>query len=158
MRVNRNGRQVSWRCGRQHSKTMALRRRARKASGFTFVEAMMATILVATAVTSVLLGIGAVSKAQAKSQMADMLQNLAAEKLNELTLNQDPSQLGSAGDFSDRGHPDVSWNIDLTTPAVTDVEEATITVTRGKDSQSLTTQVYVPPTTTTTSGSGTTTP
>jgi Tfp pilus assembly protein PilV len=126
--------------------------------GFTFIEVLVTVVLVTVGIVAAMGGIRAVSQAEVKSQTADLLQNLAAEKLNELTLTIDPTQNGTAGDFSDRGHPDITWNLQIQTTALANVDEATVTATRGRDSQSLATQIYVPPTTTTATGTAGATP
>ena len=125
--------------------------------GFTLVEVLVATVLVAIAVTGVMGGIGALTSAQAKARDADLLQKLAAEKINDLSTLTDPTTIGSSGDFSDRNYPDVTWTADIESTNITNVDEVTITASRGKVSQSLMTMVYVPPqtgTTTTATGIG----
>ena len=73
------------------------------------------------------------------------LQRLAAEKINDLKLLQDPGTGGTQGDFSDRGYPDVTWSLQETASSITNLTQITVTATRGADSQALTTLLYVPP-------------
>ena len=113
--------------------------------GFTLVEVLVTTVLVAVAIVGVLGGIRAIRDADAKAQTADLLQRLASEKINDVRLLQDPSTGGTDGDFTDRGYPDVSWALQETASGVTDLTQITVTVTRGKDSQALTTLLFVRP-------------
>jgi prepilin-type N-terminal cleavage/methylation domain-containing protein len=138
-------------------------RKVRNASrGFTLMEVLVTLVLVSLALVGALGGIRAIKDADAKAQTADLLQRLAAEKINDLKLLQDPSTDGTDGDFSDRGYPDITWNLQETAAAVTNMVQITLTVTRGKDTQALTTLLYVVPqtgtttsTTSATTGTGT---
>jgi prepilin-type N-terminal cleavage/methylation domain-containing protein len=131
----------------------------KRAGGFTLVEVMVASLLIAIAVTGVMGGIGAITRADSRAKDASLLQRLAGEKINDLLLLADPTEVGSQGDFGDRGYPDVTWSANITSTSITNLDQVTITASRGNESQSLTTQVYVPPTsvttTTTTTGTGT---
>jgi len=121
----------------------------KKAAGFTLVEVMIAALLVAVAVTGVMGGIAAITRADSRAKDAALMQRLAAEKVDDIRLLADPSEAGSQGDFGDRGYPDVTWSASVTSTTITNLDQVTITASRGKESQSLTTQIYVPPTTTT---------
>jgi prepilin-type N-terminal cleavage/methylation domain-containing protein len=128
--------------------------------GFTLMEVLVTVVLVSLALVGALSGIRAIKNADAKAQTADLLQRLAAEKINDLRLLQDPSANGSDGDFADRGYPDITWNLQETAASVTNMVQITLTVTRSKDTQALTTLLYIVPqtgttTSTTTAATGT---
>jgi len=132
--------------------------RHKRSAGFTLVEVMIAALLVAVAVTGVMGGIAAITRAESRAKDAALMQRLAAEKMDDIRLLADPSEAGSQGDFGDRGYPDVTWSANVTSTTITNLDQVTITASRGKESQSLTTQIYVPSTTsttTTTTGTGT---
>ncbi len=114
----------------------------------------MATILVSVAVVGALGGIRALQGSEAKAKTADLLQNLAAEKLNDMRYLADPSDNGDAGDFSDRGYPDIHWTADIETSDVDNVDSVTVTVTQGKEAQTIKTMMFVTPQSSSTSGSG----
>ena len=83
--------------------------------GFTLVEVLVATLLVAVAVTGVMSGISALTLAQSRARDADLLQRLAAQKINDLSILADPTTVGSSGDFSDRKLPGCDlWSADIT--------------------------------------------
>jgi type II secretion system protein I len=131
----------------------------RKSSGFTLVEVLVTTVIVALALVGVLGAISSETKAEAYANDAILLQRLANEKLNDLRVLQDPSDDGGNGDFSDRGYPDVTWSADVETSSTENLDQVEVTATRGKSSQSITTLIYViPATSTSTTTTGTTTP
>lgn len=121
---------------------------------------MVTVVLVAVALVGALGGIRAIKDADAKAQTADLLERLATEKVSDLKLLQDPSTNGSQGDFTDRGYPDITWSLQEDTSAITNMVQVTLTVTRGRDAQVLTTLLYIPSqsgtatTTSTTTGAG----
>lgn len=124
--------------------------------GFTLMEVLVTVVLVSIAIVGVLGGIRAIKAADIKVQTADLLQRLASEKISDLSLLQDPSANGTEGDFTDRGYPDTTWSLQEDTAGITSLVQVTVTVTQGKESQALTTLMFVRPqtTTTTTTGSG----
>jgi type II secretion system protein I len=127
-------------------------------AGFTLIEVLVTTVIVAIAIVGVLGGIQSLTMADSKAQDAVLLQRLANEKLNDLRILQDPSTAGSSGDFSDRGYPDVTWSAEVDSTSTTNLDQVTITATRGKNDQSLTTMLYVAPQTTTATATGTAAP
>jgi prepilin-type N-terminal cleavage/methylation domain-containing protein len=124
---------------------VAIRKRRLAARGFTIIEVLMATVLVSIAVAATFGAISRITAADAKAQTADLLQRLAAEKLNDLSILTSPSAAGTSGDFTDRGYPDISWSINDQSTSVDNVDEVTVTVTQGRSTQALTTLVFIPP-------------
>jgi type II secretion system protein I len=129
----------------------------RQQKGFTLVEVLVTTVIVAIALVGVIGAIGSQVKSQSKANDALLLQRLASEKLNDLRLLQDPSTSGGTGDFSDREYPNVTWSADVETTSTANLDQVTVTATEGSASQSITTLMYVPPATSTTSTTGGTT-
>jgi len=127
--------------------------------GFTLVEVLVTTALVAIAVVAGMGAIRAIGIADVKAHDADLLQRLASEKLNDVKILQDPTSSGTSGDFTDRGYSDVTWSLDDEATSVSNVDQLTVTATRGKNSESLTTLLYIPSSTgsTTSSTAGSTT-
>jgi type II secretory pathway pseudopilin PulG len=120
------------------------------------IEVLVTTVLVAVAIVGVMGGIRSVEATQAKANTADLLMRLAAEKLDDSKILADPADGGSSGDFSDRGYPNITWALTETSTSVTSLDEIVVTVTDGKESQSLDTMLYIVPAagTTTSNGSG----
>lgn len=120
--------------------------------GFTLIEVLVATSLTAVAIVAALGGIRALDQTDAKAHEALILRRLAVEKVNDLRILPDPSQAGGGGDFTDRGITDVTWSADVEPTSVSNLDQVTVTVTKGKDSQEVTTLIYVPTSTGTTTG------
>jgi hypothetical protein len=106
---------------------------------------MVTTVLMVVALVSIYKGIGAMDDARAYAIKADLLQRLALEKLQDSELLQDPSADGSNGDFSDRDYPNITWTLTENTTSVTNLDEISVTATEGKQTQTVTTQMYVQP-------------
>ena len=115
--------------------------------GFTLVEVLVTTVLVALAIVGVLTALRAVGVAETRVQTADLLQRLAAEKLNDLRLLPDPGQAAGGGDFSDRGYPDVTWKLAVEETDSDALVRVTVTASRAGASQDLTTLMYLRPST-----------
>ena len=132
-------------------------RRARVKRGFTLIEVLVTVVLVSVAVVGVLGGIRSIQAANAgggaRARDADLMQKLVAEKVGDIRLLSDPTTGGNAGDFSDRGHAEITWTADVETTATTDMDKVTVTATRGGQSQALTTLVFVRPSGGSSSGS-----
>lgn len=132
------------------SSSMPYRAGRAVARGFTLVEVLVTIVLVSVAIVAVLGGIRSVKAADFKAQSADLLQRLASEKMNDLTNLQDPNTGGTEGDFTDRGYPDITWALQEDMTSVTNLDQVAVTVTRGSDSETLTTLMFIRPLTTTT--------
>ena len=121
-------------------------------AAFTLVEVLVTAALVAVAVVAALGGIRSLEAADIKAHKAILLRRLAMEKVADLRILSDPSQAGGAGDFSDRGYDDITWSADIEPTSVSNLDQVTITATQGKDSQDVSTLIYVPASTNTTTG------
>jgi type II secretion system protein I len=125
------------------------------ARGFTLIEVLMATALVAIAVVGVMGAIRSVASVEAKQNDADIVQNLACEKLDEMRILANPNSVGLRGDFADRGHPEVSWTADVVDTDYDGLEQITITASLGHTSQSISTLINVQTSASSTSSSST---
>ena len=96
--------------------------------------------------------LGSLSKAEAAARNAELLQRLASQKLSALRVEGDLRTAETSGDFSEEGYPDADWSLELQTTDDENVEEATITATRGDSEQRLSEQFFFRPTTTTATG------
>jgi prepilin-type N-terminal cleavage/methylation domain-containing protein len=135
---------------------LGVRRKIRRSkSGFTIVEVLVTSVLVAVAVVATMGGIQSIMRAQTKAQTADLLQRLAAEKLDDSRYLSSPDANGTSGDFSDRGYPGITWSMQVQAAGIANLDQVTVTASQGNDSQQLTTMMYIPPATTATGASGT---
>lgn len=118
------------------------------ATGFTLIEVMVTTMLIAIAVTAVMGGIRSLQVADQHARNMDLLQRLASEKLEDVASASDPATYGTSGDYQDRGYPDATWTVDLEASSAANVSQVTVTARRGKDSEELTQYIYIQPVTT----------
>ena len=124
--------------------------------GFTLVEMLVTILLVGIGLASVFGGLRALSAADVKARDADLVQRLAASKLAEFGPVLDPATAGDKGDFTEEGHPEVSWEATVESGNATNVERVTVTATKNNTEQSLTGLVYTPPAATDATTGGTT--
>ena len=126
-----------------------------KQRAFTLIEVLVTATLVGVAVAGTLTAIGSLSRADVAARNAELLQRLASQKLAALRTESDLRTAATSGDFSAEGYADADWSLELQTTDDENVEEATITATRGNAQQALSERVFFPPATTTTSGTAT---
>lgn len=121
--------------------------RSARRSGFTLIEMLVTVVLVSIAIVSVLGGIRAISAADLRAREADLLQRLAVLKLNEMGPVTDPQTADNKGDFTDQGYPDVSWTLEVVPSGTENLNELTVTTTRGVATQTLTGYLFIRPVT-----------
>ncbi len=111
--------------------------------GFTLIEVLVTVVLVSVAVAGVLGGIRSIQAAGARARTADLLQRLVAEKVGDLKLLADPGAGANAGDFADRGHPEITWTLSVEATGRASLDKVTVTATQGSQEQALTTLIFV---------------
>lgn len=121
--------------------------RSRRRLGFTLIEMMVTAVLVAIAIVGVLGAIRAISAADLRAREADLLQRLAVLKLNEFGPVTNPQTADNKGDFTDQGYADVQWSLEVVPSGTENLDELTVTATRGERSQTVTGLLFVAPTT-----------
>ncbi len=119
------------------------RNRRLTGGGFTMIEVLVTIVLVTVAFVGVFRGLRALAAIEARTQTADLLQRLSAEKINDLTLLPDPGAGAKTGDFSDRGYPGIGWSAQVEASDAANVDKVTVTATRGSASQALSTLLFV---------------
>ena len=87
-------------------------------SGFSLIEAMVASVLVAVGVTSALHGYGALSRAQSQLQERDRMQRFAVSKYNEIIAS-GINNSATSGDFQDYNESRYKWDLDIETTNTT---------------------------------------
>lgn len=123
--------------------------------GFTLVEVLVTCALVGVAIAGSLTALGQLARSESYARNAELLQRLAAQKLATLQIEGDIRTGDTSGDFSTEGYPEVQWQLALQTTTDQNVEEVTITATKGDSEQVLSELIFFRPTTTTTAATGT---
>jgi len=113
--------------------------------GFTLIEVLVTILLVSVALVGAMHGLRALAAADIRARRADLLQALAQQKLEELRATEDPRTLDDRGDFSEQGHPEITWTLTVQPSGAENVDEVQVTATQGDYSQSLKELIYVPP-------------
>lgn len=126
-----------------------------KIKAFTIIEVLVATTLIGITLVVVMGVIRSVANADKKAASMETMQRLAAEKLDEYGVAVDSGTNGDNGDFTDKGYPNIKWMIDLTTTSDQYVDQATITVTSGSDTLTMSQLLFVRPASTTSTSSST---
>jgi prepilin-type N-terminal cleavage/methylation domain-containing protein len=98
-----------------------------RSKGFSLIEAMVASVLVAVGVSSVLHGYASLSRAQSQLQERDRMQRLAVSKYDEL-LATGITNVATSGDFQDYNETRYKWTLDSETTATTGLSTVQITV------------------------------
>jgi prepilin-type N-terminal cleavage/methylation domain-containing protein len=121
---------------------------ARRRAGFSLVEMLVTIVLVGLAMAGVFGGIRSLMTAEFKAREANLLQRLAADKLNEIGPVTDPRTADTSGDFTDAGHADITWTLEVESTSTLNVEQVTVTATRGESSQTISSMIFLRPLTT----------
>lgn len=122
-------------------------------AAFTLIEVLVTVLLVSVALVAVMGGIRALGAADAKARDAELLQRLAARKMEELGAVEDPRTAEDSGDFEAAGHPEVEWTMTLEPSGAENVDQVTVTATKrgastaGGAEQSLTGLLFIRPVT-----------
>jgi prepilin-type N-terminal cleavage/methylation domain-containing protein len=118
---------------------------------FTLVEVLVTVALVSIALVGVMGGIASLTKADIRAQDAVLLQQLAGQKLHEITQTTDPRTTETSGDFAEQGHADITWEQTLEASGTENVDVLSVTATKtnngNEQTQTLTELVYVAPVT-----------
>jgi prepilin-type N-terminal cleavage/methylation domain-containing protein len=126
--------------------------RSARSKGFSLIEAMIASALVAVGVTSALRGYSALSRAQAMLQERDRMQRLAVSKYDELIVT-GLANAPTNGDFQDYNEPRYKWEMAVETTSTLGLDSVQITVTAVSPNNTNQAQVsglvYTPETSTT---------
>jgi len=96
--------------------------------GFSLIEAMVASVLVAVGVSSVLRGYAALTRAQSQLQERERMQRLAVSKYDELIAT-GVNNAATSGDFQDYNEDRYKWDLDIETTNTTGLSSVQLTVT-----------------------------
>lgn len=97
-------------------------------NGFTLIEALVATIIVAVGVVGVYNGMSAITRAEFRTRQHGMIQQLAQEKYDELITTEANLTAPQSGTFSDQGHSELTWNLESTPSGVENLQAITVKV------------------------------
>ena len=129
----------------------------RRRAGFTLIEAMVAVVLLAVGIVSVLGALGAISHSEAYAREKEKMQRLAAMKYEELIATGEAQNPMESGDFQEVGLDGYSWDLSSEPSGVENLNAVTVTVTKDqRPLKDLTEKteglLYVPPQTGTAGG------
>jgi prepilin-type N-terminal cleavage/methylation domain-containing protein len=96
--------------------------------GFTLIEALAAAALLGVGITAALSALGAIAKTEAAIQDKARMQRMAQEKYDEMVSTNQQALASQSGDFTDRNLPGYTWNLDVETSQVTNLDTVTVTV------------------------------
>lgn len=120
-----------------------------KQRGFSLIEALVALVLAGGGIAALVSSMGVMQRSEARILLAEKMQRLAVEKLDEIVATQDTN--AQSGDFQDRGVEGFSWTVTDDTTSVENLEKITVQVTKDGDEtavQTVETLIYRPPATT----------
>ena len=122
---------------------------ARKARGFTLIEALAAVVLLGIGIAGAMGAVATITRNESAARETEKMQAMAQGKLAELVATGDAAT-STSGDFAEEGEPDVTWSLETGTSGITDLNTVSLTVeTKGGARQTrLDTLVYQPPATT----------
>jgi len=128
----------------------------RNRAGFTLIEALVATALLASGVVAVLGAFGALNRTETRARELETMQRLAYQKYDELLATSTDITSPQDGDFSDQNIDGYTWKSEEEPSGVENLDAVTVTVEKANDKSSSAPSavayglVYVPPTTTAT--------
>lgn len=120
-----------------------------KRRGFSLIEALVALVLAGGGIAALVSSMGVMQRSEARILLAEKMQRLAVEKLDEIVATQDTN--AQSGDFQDRGENGFSWTVTDDTTSVENLEKITVQVKKDGDEtavQTVETLIYRPPATT----------
>jgi type II secretory pathway pseudopilin PulG len=103
----------------------------RRSKAFTLIEALAAAALLGVGITAALSALGAISKTEAAVQERGRLQRMAQDKYDELISTNQQTVASQSGDFTDRNLQGYTWNLDVESSEVSNLDTVTVTVQKG---------------------------
>ncbi len=136
-----------------HKRGRVVRAAARR-RGFTLIEAMAAVVILGIGIVGSVAAFGSLAHSEANARQTEKMVQLAKGKLAELVATGQATTAAN-GDFTDQNEPGYTWDLQVNTSDVTDLDTVTISVNQTNTSKSpvkIDTLIYVPPATTATTG------
>ena len=111
---------------------------------------MAAVVLLGIGIVAAMGSFSTLTRSEDRARQTEIMQRLAQAKLAELVAT-GQATTSTNGDFSDQNETDYTWEIEVNTSGITDLNAVTLTVKRTStsDQTKLHTLIYVPPATTT---------
>ena len=131
----------------------AKQRSGRRSRGFTLLESLAAVVLLGIGIVGAMGAFSSVTRTEDRVRQKEYMQRIAQAKLSELVATGEATT-STNGDFSDQNETDYTWELEVNTSGITDLDAVTLTVKRTStsDQARLDTLLYVPPETTTSTG------
>lgn len=102
---------------------------ARRVSGFTLVEVLIACVLLGVGITASLSGYAALARTRGRFVQTERMRELAARKLDELSAVATEAELNGSGNFEEDGAPGIDWRAESQDGDQTDLTILTIVAT-----------------------------
>jgi Tfp pilus assembly protein PilV len=95
---------------------------------------LVAAVLLGVGIAAVMGAYSTISQGEMRAREKEKMQELAVDKFNELRAMTSSFTASDSGDFSDRGEPDLDWNLDVEPSGVQNLNAITVTVSRANAS------------------------
>jgi len=131
----------------------------RRSKAFTLIEALASAALLGVGITACMSALGAVAKEEARAREVDYVQGLARQKYDEEVSTNQQVLASQSGDFSDHNIQGYTWNLDVETSQVNNLNTVVVTVQK-QNAASTDPQgtveglIYISPTTTNSTSPG----
>lgn len=100
----------------------------RSQRGFSLIEAMVATVLVAVGVVAVYGAMSAITRTEHRTRQHEVLQRLAEDKYDEIVTTEATLTAPQNGNFSDRNLPKFTWKLESVPSGVENLQALTVRV------------------------------
>lgn len=103
-------------------------RGSKRRRGFTLLEVMVATVILAVGLSMGLGAIASMTSLETRARETEHLNRLAVEKLHEVLAIGDVNNQQTEGTFDDYNEPDYKWTMEVAPSGTTNVDTVRITV------------------------------
>ncbi len=101
---------------------------SRRKRGFSLLEVMVATVVLAVGVSMALGAIGSMTSTETRARDVERMNRLAVEKLHEILAVGNVTSQQTEGTFEDYGEPDMRWTMEVVPSGTNDVNAVRLTV------------------------------
>jgi len=113
--------------------------------GFTLIEVLVATVLVAVGVTGTLSALSAMAQSKTRVQQSQLMQKLADDKLAEVIATGDAFNGTASGSFDGTDATGITWSSQDDSTGVENLDAITVTVKKGDREVTASTLIYRAP-------------
>ena len=106
---------------------------AKRLSGFTLIEVMVATLLLGLGITMGFAALSSMTTTELRIREVEKMNLLATQKLNEVLATGTVANQATDGNFDDYGEPKYKWTLDTVATGTDNLSTARITVHTSAD-------------------------